>query len=746
MEEVKIVGEVEAVIYKNDDNGYAIFTVLVDGKSVTCVGTVPDIGLGEELDIKGTWINHPSYGKQVQITYYEKSMPTTLTGMEKYLSSGFVKGVGKKTAEKIVELFGEDTFYIIENDPEKLTQIRGINIAKAERICKSFREQYAIRNVMIFLQKFDISPAYATSIYKKYKERTFEIVEKFPYRLADDIWGIGFKMADRIAMRGGIAKDDPERIKSAIKYVLNQGVSNGNCYLPKDEVVLETERLLEMDNIDVDNTLREMQVEGQVWQETYKEQHLVYLNFYYHAEMAVAKKLLELSKTVDTMSIKTLEKSVEIAEKETGVALASQQKIAVMESIVNGVMIITGGPGTGKTTTINTIIQLLQKDGKEVVLTAPTGRAAKRMTEATGVEAKTIHRLLGTNFVNEDTRRQVFDKNEEDPIDADAIIVDEASMIDINLMYAFLRAVSSGTNVVFVGDVDQLPSVGAGNVLSDMINSELIKVVRLNHVFRQAQESAIIRNAHCINGGQDPVANEEGSDFFFMRKSDSDDIIKTIKDLVTTRLPKFFGMENTTEFQILSPMRKGLLGVQNLNEVLQETLNPETKHKEEVVYRQITFREGDKVMQIKNNYSLVWRLLDDNGKMYDEGLGVYNGDIGKISIISKNDERMIITFDDGKVVAYDFSNLEELELAYAITIHKSQGSEYPVVIMPIYAGPPMLMTRNLLYTAITRAKKLVVLVGASNNLTRMVQNNKEVERYTGLARRINNLHDFMFQN
>lgn len=745
MEESIIAGAVEDIIFQNKDNGYAVFSVNADGEEITCVGIVPQIHKGENLELRGNWITHAVYGKQFQVAFYEKSMPTTQLGMEKYLSSGLIKGLGPKTAKKMVERFGDATFYVIEEKPDMLTEIKGVNFEKAQRISEIFREQHELRRAMIFLQDFDVSPAYAMRIYKKYKGRTFDIVKSNPYRLADDIIGIGFKMADKMAASAGISADDPNRVKAAVKFVLNNAASNGDCLLPKEKLVEQAVELLELHPLAVENAIRELQVESQVWQEKVGEINGVYLNFYFYAEMAVAKRLLELSMDQEEQNLGEIEKEIERVEKETGVILAVEQREAVVAAMTGGVLIITGGPGTGKTTTINTILKLLEAQGQEVILAAPTGRAAKRMTDATGVEAKTIHRLLGTTFVSEDNRRQVFEKNEDEPIEADAIIIDETSMVDIHLMHALLRAVESGTRVIFVGDVDQLPSVGAGNVLKDMIHSERLKVIRLRHVFRQAQESAIIRNAHLINEGETPMLNEGGSDFFFVRRAYAEEVVSAIRELVTVRLPKFTGRDGTWDMQILTPMRKGVLGVQNLNQVLQQTLNPPHPKKKEHLFRQIIFREGDKVMQIKNNYNIVWRNYDAYGKRTDEGLGIYNGDCGRITKIDEEGEILQVLYDDGKLVDYDFPQMDELELAYAITIHKSQGSEYPVVILPVYSGPPMLMTKNLLYTAVTRAKELVVLVGLVETVETMVGNNREIGRYTGLSQRICNLHDFMFQ-
>ena len=744
MEDVKLTGEVEDIIFHNKDNGYTVFTLTTEEDEVTCVGVVPQIHSGETLEIHGNWTMHALYGKQLQVQYYEKAMPTTQAGMEKYLASGMIKGIGAKMAKRIVEKFGDATFYVIEEKPDLLAEIKGISYQKAQQISETFAEQHELRKAMMFLQGFDISPAYAMKIYKKYKSRTFEIVKHNPYRLADDIVGIGFKMADKMAVSAGIAADDPNRVKSAVKYVLNNAAANGDCYLPKERLIQQTVELLQLHPLSIENAIRELQVDSQLWQEKVNDVEAVYLNYYFYAEMAVAKRLLELSEEYDPPDMEYITREIERVEKETGVSLAAEQRLAVVEAMSCGVLVITGGPGTGKTTTINTILQILEQEGQEVVLAAPTGRAAKRMTEATGMEAQTIHRLLGINFVNEDSRRQVFDKNEEDPIDADVIIIDESSMVDIGLMQALLKAVETGSRIIFVGDVDQLPSVGAGNVLKDMIRSERLKVVRLRHVFRQAQESAIIMNAHRINQGEDPVLNEQGTDFFFMRRAYAEEVAATIRELVTTRLPKFTGCDGLQDMQILTPMRKGTLGVQNLNQILQQTLNPPARDKREMNFRQVIVREGDKVMQIKNNYNVVWKLYNDMGKCTEEGLGIYNGDAGIILSIDTDAETMRVAFDDGKIVVYDFGQLEELELAYAITIHKSQGSEYPVVILPIYSGPPMLMTRNLLYTAVTRAKKWVVLVGLKETMASMIRNDREISRFTGLAQRIQSLYDFMY--
>ncbi len=743
MDEIKLTGEVENIIYQNRDNGYTVFTLETEDDIVTCVGVAVQLHTGESLEITGHWNIHPLYGRQIQVTAYEKAMPTTRAGMEKYLSSGFIKGIGPKTAKKIVDQFGEAAFYVIEEKPERLAEIKGLTYEKAMRISEVFREQHELRRAMMFLQEFEVSPALAMKIYQKYKSRTFDIVKQNPYRLADDIWGIGFRMADKMAANAGMAADDPNRVRAAVKYVLNQAANNGDCFLPKDSLMQQTAEMLGLHTDYVENAVRELQVAGEVWQERINGMDSVYLNTYFYAEMAVAKRLIELSEEYLSANMEGVADAIRRLEGQTGVVLAEEQRAAVMEAMSCGVLIITGGPGTGKTTTINTILHLLQEEDCEVVLAAPTGRAARRMTEATGVEAQTIHRLLETNFLGEDARRQTFDRNEENPIEADVIIIDETSMVDLMLMHALLRAVASGTRLIFVGDVDQLPSVGPGNVLKDMIRSQRLKVVRLEHIFRQAQESAIIMNAHRINHGEEPVLNAAGTDFFFVKRMFGEDVVHTIQDLILTRLPRFTGCNGLQDMQVLTPMRKGLLGVQHLNKVLQQALNPPAPDKQEKEFRQTIFREGDKVMQMKNNYNLGWRVYSAMGKRSDEGVGVFNGDAGMIRRIDDDQEMMQVVFDDGKIVDYEFSQIEELDLAYAITIHKSQGSEYPVVIIPVHSGPSLLMTRNLLYTAVTRAKQLVVLVGIAETISAMVHNDREVGRYTGLAVRIQHLYDFM---
>lgn len=748
-ERITIEGNIENIIFTNPDNGYSVFCIyseeygeIFPDAEIICVGYTPNLNEGENMKITGTIVMHPTYGKQLQVEIYEKSIPKTEKGIQKYLASGVIKGIGKRMAEKIVEKFGADTLTIIEINPEKLSEIKGISIQKAMEIGEIFSEQAELRRAMLFLQDYGISTAFAVKIYNHYKHNTIKIIENNPYSLADEIFGIGFKLADSIAEKVGVEKDSPYRIKAGIKFVLNQSSNlSGNVYLPENELIEMASKLLEIDEEFIKPCLSNLQMERQVCLEKIEKGSIVFLNSYYYAESYVAKKILELSmnKTKYNKVYDTWLKNIEL---EKNILLANEQKMAIKEAMINGAMVITGGPGTGKTTTINSIISMLKNEGYEIELCAPTGRAAKRMTEATGIEAQTIHRLLGITYVNEDKKRQNFDKDEENPIEADVIIVDESSMIDILLMSSLLRAIPNGTRLILVGDVDQLPSVGAGNVLKDIINSGCIKVIRLNEIFRQARESAIVMNAHRINNGEYPILNEKDKDFFFLKKYNMEELNQTIIELITKRLPKFLNITDLKDIQVLCPMRKTPIGIINLNSILQNALNPPSENKKEKEFRNIIFREGDKVMQIKNNYNMVWKIYDGN-TFIDEGIGVFNGDEGIITDIDNSSETVIVTFDECKRVKYDFSQLDELDLSYAITIHKSQGSEYKAVIMPIHSGAPMLLTRNLLYTGVTRAKELAVIVGIPETLYKMVDNNNEINRYTYLKDRIINLYEFM---
>lgn len=750
-EQIVFETTVEDIIFQNKENGYTVCVVEYEGEELSCVGEMAGIYVGEEVKIVGTWSTHPIYGRQVKVELIERSMPKTVQGMEKYLASGVIKGIGARTAKKIVKHFGLDTFRIIEEEPLVLAQINGISEKKAKEIGEVFHAQYELRKAMLFLQDYGITPTYAIKIYQHYKERTTEVVKNTPYRLVEDIYGIGFRKADEIAAQVGIAREDPHRIRTGILYLLTNNSNNGHTYMPRNVLVEESIKLLlpemyeehlrmqSFENPLVENALIELSMNKQIIIKNYDNETCVFLAYLYHSEQAVARKLLDLASLYEKNPAIDVEKELAKTQKDLKIELVEEQKEAVRHTLTHGVTVITGGPGTGKTTTINAILHMLEKAGEDVLLAAPTGRAAKRMSEATGMEAQTIHRLLEIGYMREDTNKQMFNRNEDNPLEADVIIVDEMSMVDITLMHALLKAVVEGQRLILIGDADQLPSVGAGNVLKDIIKSERIPVVRLIQIFRQASKSAIVMNAHRINKGEYPIANEKGTDFFVMKRSIQEEVRQTIIELIMERLPKYQGFDSIKDIQILAPMRKGVLGVNELNKSLQAVLNPHHDLKPEKEYRGTLFRTGDKVMQIKNNYNTPWKILGKTGMSIDEGTGVFNGDCGIITAIKEDEELLVVTFDDGKVVEYEFNQLDELELAYAVTIHKSQGSEYPVVILPIHSGPPMLLSRNLLYTAVTRAKKMVVCVGLVETIQRMVDNNREIQRYSSLARHLRNM-------
>ena len=686
------------------------------------------------VTLTGKFVMHPVYGRQFNFSEYSKQVPQNAAGMVRYLGSGVIKGIGEKMAEKIVKRFGEQTFEVIENYPEKLAEIKGITLERAEKISATFHEQAAQRDAMMFLSSYGIAASVAARIFKQYKEKTIDIVKSNPYVLAGDIIGIGFKIADSIAYRMGFEPGDINRIKSGIRYCLNNCTANGNVYYPKDMLLREAAELLLAPTEIVENALMELHIEKSLVLENMENMTAVYPGAYYYAENYVAKRLMELDRTKEKNE-EPIDKEIETVCKELDIELAQNQRKAVERSMVGGVLVITGGPGTGKTTTINTIIRMLENRGLEIELAAPTGRAAKRMTEATGKEAKTIHRLLEVKFIAEDVRRQSFERNEEYPIAADVVIIDEISMVDIILMMNLLKAIEIGTRLILVGDSNQLPSVGAGNVLNDIIRGGHVDIVYLNEIFRQAKLSHIVTNAHKINEGIYPVFNGDNTDFFMVKRLSVDTAADSIVDLVKNRLPKYGEYDSIKDIQVLTPMRKSRIGVLSLNMELQKVLNPPGFGKKQYEYRDIIFREGDKVMQIKNNYNLRWESKTGLFS-YDEGQGVFNGDEGIIESISLLGEKMKVDFDDGRKVEYDFTQLDELDLAYAMTIHKSQGSEYKVVVIPVHSGPPMLLTRNLLYTAVTRAKNMVVLVGTEECLKQMVDNNREIRRYSALDKKI----------
>ena len=748
MNTLTIEGIVEKVTYYNGENGYAVFTVSEikdrDDEEITCVGYAPSISQGESVKVTGNIVTHHFYGEQINIELCEKKEPRSERAIELYLASGVIKGIGPRIAKRIVEKFGKDTLNIMDTEPERLSEIRGISREKAMSIGEIYREKTEERHALLFLGQYGITPSYAIRIYKRYKDKTIDIVTKNPYSLAEDIFGIGFKIADKIAANVGIAKDSPFRIRAGVKYILNAGANDGHVYMPVEMVVSQTSELLQIPDEIISNEITSMHIENQVWLERKAEKTSVYLNFFYYAEGYAARKLYELS-SVEPDKKYNYENEIDALENIEKIHFAPQQRDAIQSAMENGVLVITGGPGTGKTTIINAIIKLCEAEGYEIELAAPTGRAAKRMEEATGHKAQTIHRLLGINFVNENSRTQTFEKDEENPLEADVIIIDESSMIDILLMHSLLKAIPLGTRLIIVGDSNQLPSVGPGNVLRDIINSDVIKVCKLTEIFRQAQESAIVTNAHRINKGEYPNLKQKDKDFFFMRRNTAQDLSSLIVSLVSVRLPKYLRCDPIRDIQVLTPMRKSPLGVTALNALLQEALNPPSQNKREKEFRGIKFREGDKVMQIKNNYNAEWKIVE-TGKVVEDGVGVFNGDEGIITYMDLDNEYVEILFDDNKIVHYDFTQMDEIDLSYAVTIHKSQGSEYKAVIMPLLNGPDMLMSRNLLYTGLTRANELAVIAGAENTIYKMVDNNREVSRYTSLQNKLKEFAEFVENN
>lgn len=745
-----VSGYVEKIKYRNEENGYSILSVNSDGLDYVLVGTFPYISEGDFIEASGRDVEHPIYGDQIQVESYELKAPEDTASMERYLGSGAIRGVGTALAARIVRRFKADTFRIIEEEPERLAEVKGISEKMAQAISEQMESKKEMRQAMMFLQEYGISMSLALKIYNEYGSRMYSIIKENPYRLADDIQGVGFKMADEIAQKVGIFTDSDFRIRSGIYYTLLQSVANGHTYLPQEELLASASELLHVDPAVMEKHLTDLQMEKKIVVKVNEEKllkpeeddstpasHHVYASQYYYTELNTARMLHDLNLRGAEPETEIRKKLEKICEEER-IEPDELQIRAVVEAVNSGLLIITGGPGTGKTTTINTIIRYFEQEEMEILLAAPTGRAAKRMTEATGYEARTIHRLLeltGVPSDDKDTSGMHFERNEENPLDADAIIIDEMSMVDIYLMHALLRAVNPGTRLILVGDTNQLPSVGPGNVLRDLIASGAFDVVQLTRIFRQAAESDIIVNAHRINDGERIPLGKRSKDFLFIRREQPDAIISAMLTLVREKLPNYVHAD-MFDIQIMTPMRKGALGVERLNTILQSFLNPKDPSKPEKEVGGTIYRVGDKVMQIKNNYQIEWETRNRYGIPVDSGAGVFNGDIGIIREINTFAEELTVEFDEGKMVDYSFKQLEELELAYAITIHKSQGSEYPAVVIPVYSGPRMLMTRNLIYTAVTRARACVCLVGIPEMLQAMVDNEVEQRRYTGLKIRI----------
>lgn len=778
-----VKGYIEKIKYRNEDNGYTVLSIsgLDDGEEYVLVGTFSYIAEGEMIEASGRMTEHPIYGEQMAVESYELKAPEDTVSMERYLGSGAIKGVGAALASRIVKKFKADTFRIMEEEPECLAEVKGISEKMAMSIGEQVEEKRDMRQAMMFLQNYGISINLAVKIYQEYGPAMYTILQNNPYKLADDIPGVGFKMADEIAAKIGIVADSDFRIKSGILYTLYQATANGHTYLPEDELADRAAKLLQVEISEIDKHLMDMQMDKRLVIRERKQQKTaemdvfvqaesavsgqmqpqpdvlgepnasnvsnianapecaVYASHYYYTELNTARMLHDLNIT-GSESEEQIRKSLAVIQKEEQIELDELQIRAVIEAVNCGLLVITGGPGTGKTTTINTIIRYFEKGDMDILLAAPTGRAAKRMTEATGYEAKTIHRLLElTGMPEEDEKSRTtsmhFERNEDNPLEADVIIIDEMSMVDINLMHSLLRAVNVGTRLILVGDVDQLPSVGPGNVLRDIIESECFHVVKLTRIFRQAAQSDIIVNAHRINAGERIPIGKSSRDFLFIKRDDPNAIINAMITLVREKLPNYVHAD-LFEVQVMTPMRKGVLGSIRLNSILQEFLNPPSAEKAEKEYGETTFRVGDKVMQIKNNYQIEWTSYNRSGIPVDKGAGVFNGDLGRIREINTFAELVTVEYDEGKRVEYSFKQLEELELAYAITIHKSQGSEYPAVVIPVWSGPQMLMTRNLIYTAVTRARACVCLVGVPYVFQQMVDNAMEQKRYSGLRDRI----------
>ena len=738
-----INGYIDHIIYQNAENGYTVLELTAEGEDIICVGTCPGLGQGETVELEGDYIEHQVYGRQFKFTTCRITVPQDAAGMERYLASGAIKGIGLSLAARIVKQFGSDTFRIIEEEPERLAEVKGISVRKAQEIAAQMEEKRDLRDAMIFLQQYGISNTYAIRIYETYGPQLYSVMRENPYRLAEDITGIGFKLADEIAQKAGILVDSGYRIRSGLIYTLLQATYEGHCFLPREELLDKAAALLGIvtDSIGVqlDNLMMDKKV--------IIRDNAVFSPGYFYAERNCASMLAQINvpmEEAEYLPSQTLlvEGKIRKLVRELQMELDELQTEAVMSAVRNGLFILSGGPGTGKTTTINVIIRYFDAEGLDILLAAPTGRAAKRMTEATGYEAKTLHRLLELNSgLSDDTAKRVrFERNEENPLEADVIIIDEMSMVDISLFQALLKAVTPGTRLILVGDVNQLPSVGPGQVLRDLIQSRCFPTVELKKIFRQSKESDIIINAHRINNGEQIALDNKSMDFFFLERGDVNVIYKHMIQLIREKLPPYV-RATPFDIQVLTPMRKGSLGCETLNTILQQYLNPPSPSKREHTEGSRIFREGDKVMQIRNNYQLEWEIVSKYGIPVDKGSGIFNGDMGKVTEINENAASVVVEFDEGRRVTYPFSLLEELELSYAVTIHKSQGSEYPAVIIPLLGGPRQLLHRNLLYTAITRAKHCVTILGSSETVRSMIANSSEHRRYTMLAARIKEMYE-----
>ena len=736
-----VSGYIDHIVYRNQETGYAVIEVVNEGEKITLVGTLPQISEGEYIKAEGARTAHAVYGEQFAVNSFEIQAPDDAASIEHYLGSGAIKGIGTALAARIVKKFGKDTFHIIEDEPERLAEVKGISENMALKIGSQVAEKRDMREAMIYLQRYGITLNLAAKIFERYGNDLYRIIEKNPYRLAEDIAGVGFKIADEIAMKAGIRRDSDFRIRSGIFYVLQQALSGGHVYLPEKEVGERVRELLGVEPGALDTHIADMMMEKKIVVKETEQGRILYASRFYYMELNTAKMLHDLN-IVSSLPSEEIQEKIRRIEKEENIVLDEAQRQAVSAAAQNGLLIVTGGPGTGKTTTITTMLRYFESEEMEIFLAAPTGRAAKRMKEATGREARTIHRLLEVNGAPDDSGTPGrFERNEQNPLETDVIIIDEMSMVDIQLMHALLKAVAVGTRLILVGDVDQLPSVGPGNVLRDLIRSECFHVVKLSRIFRQAEHSDIIVNAHKINRGEHVEKKTGSRDFLFVRREDANAVINASITLVSRKLPDYVRAA-MYDIQVLTPMRKGMLGVERLNGILQQFLNPPDEGKAEKELPQGIFREGDKVMQIKNNYQMEWEVRSRYGIPVEKGAGVFNGDMGIIRQVNLFSEQIEVEFDEGRMVTYGFGQADELELAYAVTIHKSQGSEYPAVVIPLLSGPRMLMSRNLLYTAVTRARQCVCIVGLPETFDAMVDNQVEQRRYSSLDVRIRELAAF----
>ena len=734
-----VTGYVEHIVYRNEENGYTVFNLETEDGEITCVGTFSIIHEGERLEVEGDYTYHSVYGNQLKVARFAVKELENLISIQRYLGSGAIKGIGAALASRIVNKFKEDTFRIVEEEPERLAEIKGISERKARDIAHQIISKREQRNAMIYLQKFGITTALSAKIYKHYGEKIYKVLEENPYQISDHIFGVGFKTVDDIAIKGGVALNSEFRIKSALLYVLNQGTGEGHVYLPIKNLAERTSHLLGFELENIEDMITDLAMERKVISKDVDGESRIYSSYFYYMELHVAKMLHDLNIGCE-MPEELIEKSLKKVEDREEIVLDENQRLGVVEAIKNGLMILTGGPGTGKTTTINAMIKFFEKEGMSILLAAPTGRAAKRMTETSGFEAQTIHRMLEVSGNPEEESMGGFGRNRENPLDVDVIIIDEASMVDLPLMYGLLQGILPGTRLILVGDVDQLPSVGPGSVLKDIIDYGGFSVVTLTRIFRQAKESDIVVNAHKINKGHQVILDNNSRDFFFLKRYDPEIIIGVMLTLIQEKLPGYVNAK-PVDIQVLTPTRKGVLGVERLNAVLQNQLNPKKAGKEEVEMGERIFRVGDKVMQIKNNYQMEWEIRTKDDIIVDRGNGIFNGDMGIVKEIIPSLEILQVEYDEGRIIHYPFEMLVELEHAYAITIHKSQGSEYPAVIIPLLSGPRLLFNRNILYTAVTRAKKCLTIVGSEVVFQNMIENKREQSRYTGLTDRIREMED-----